>query len=82
MANTTQAAHLLDIPLEVEAVVEGNPLRVSALLELTVGSLVLSGRAAGENVDVLAGESLLGSGELARANGHRVVRMVNFKGKS
>ncbi|HUB77909.1 MAG TPA: FliM/FliN family flagellar motor switch protein [Bryobacteraceae bacterium] len=82
MANTTQAGHLLDIPLEVEAVVEGNPLLVSALLELAVGSLVLSGRAAGENVDVLAGQSLLGSGELARANGRRVVRMVNFKGKS
>jgi hypothetical protein len=38
-----------------------------------------SGRAAGESVD--AG-GLLGSGELARANGRRVVRMVDFKGKS
>jgi len=82
MANLAQTVHLLDIPLEVEAVVEGHPLRVSELLELTAGSLVLSGRAAGENVDILAGQNLLGSGELARANGHRVVRMVNFKGKS
>ncbi len=81
MANLAQVAHLLDIPLEVEAVVEGRALRVSELLELTVGSLVVSGRAAGENVDVLAGRTLLGSGELARGNGHRVVRMVNFKGK-
>ena len=62
--------------------VEGRALRVSELLELTVGSLVVSGRAAGENVDVMAGRTLLGSGELARGNGHRVVRMVNFKGKS
>jgi flagellar motor switch/type III secretory pathway protein FliN len=53
----------------VEAVVEGNALRVGELLELAVGSLVVSGRAAGENVDVLAGRTLPGSGELARANG-------------
>lgn len=49
--------------------VEGNALRVGELLELAVGSLVVSGRAAGENVDVLAGRTLPGSGELARANG-------------
>jgi len=72
----------MDLPLEVEAVVEGRALRVSELLELTVGSLVVSGRAAGESVDILVGRALLGSGELARANGRRVVRMVGFKGKN
>jgi flagellar motor switch/type III secretory pathway protein FliN len=82
MANLAQVRHLLDVPLEVEAVVEGCPLRVSELLDLAVGSLVVSGRAAGESVDVVAGQTLFGSGELARANGRRVVRMVNFKGKS
>lgn len=82
MADTARVTHLLDIPLEVEAVVEGRALRVNELLELAVGSLVVTDRAAGENVDVLAGRTLLGSGELAKANGHRVVRMVNFKGKS
>lgn len=82
MADLAQVGHLLDIPLEVEAVVEGYALRVSEVLELAVGSLVVTGRAAGENVDVLAGRTLLGSGELARANGHRVVRMVNFKGEN
>jgi flagellar motor switch/type III secretory pathway protein FliN len=82
MANLAQVKHLLDVPLEVEAVVGGYALRVSALLELAVGSLVVSGRAAGESVDVMAGGTVLGSGELALANGHRVVRMVSFKGKS
>jgi flagellar motor switch/type III secretory pathway protein FliN len=82
MAELAQARHLLDISLEVEAVVEGRVLRVSELLELQVGSLVLSDRAAGESVDVQAGRALLGTGELARANGRRVVRMVNFKGKN
>jgi flagellar motor switch/type III secretory pathway protein FliN len=82
MANLSQVKHLLDVPLEVEAVVASNTLRVSELLELGIGSLVVSSRAAGESVDVLAGGTLLGSGELARHNGHRVVRMINFKGKS
>jgi flagellar motor switch/type III secretory pathway protein FliN len=79
MADGEQVAHLLDIPLEVEAVVEGCNLSVSALLELKPGSLVVSGRAAGENVDVFAGKALLGAGELARANGRKVVRMVKFQ---
>jgi flagellar motor switch/type III secretory pathway protein FliN len=51
-------------------------------LELAVGSLVVSGRAAGESVDILAGRAFLGAGELAAANGHRVVRMVNLKGRN
>lgn len=82
MADLRQAEHLLDITLEVEAVVEGRALRVSELLDLAVGSLVVTGRPAGESVDILVGRSFLGAGELARANGHRVVRMVNFKGKN
>ena len=61
---------------------EGRPLRVSELLELAVGSLLVSGRPAGESVDILVGRAFLGGGELARANGHRVVRMVSFKGKN
>jgi hypothetical protein len=28
------------------------------------------------------GRTFLGGGELAHANGHRVVRMVHFKGKN
>ena len=58
MAKLAQIGHWLDIPLEVEAVVEGRGLRVSEQLTLP------------------------GSGVLARANGHPVVRMVNFKGRS
>ena len=82
MADLAKATHLLDIPLELEAVVDGRPLRVSELLELAVGSLVISSRAAGESVDILAGQVFLGAGELARTNGRKVVRMVKFKGKN
>jgi len=82
MADLNKVGHLLDVPLDLEAVVEGRALRVSDLLELAVGSLVLSDRAAGESIDVLASRAFLGTGELARANGHRVVRMVDLKGKN
>jgi hypothetical protein len=61
MAKLAQVGHLLDIPLEVEAAMEGHGLRWS--------------------VDVRAGRTLPGSGEPARADGHRVVRRVNFEGK-
>ena len=82
MADLAQVEHLLDIPLQVEAVVQARALRVSEVLELAVGSLVLSDRAAGESVDIMAGHARLGAGELARAGGKRVVRMVEFETKS
>ena len=71
----------LDATAQLQAL-ESKRISAAELLELAVGSLVITSCAAGENVDVLAGGTLLGSGELARANGHRVVRMVDFKGKS
>ena len=82
MADLPDMSHLLDVPLEVEAVVEGPPLRISHLLGLEVGSVVTTRRASGENVDIFVGSAYLGAGELARASGRRVVRMVKFKGKS
>ena len=77
---SSEVAHLLDIPLEVEAIVDGPVLRVGALLALGPGSLIATTRAAGETVDIRAGGAWIGAGELAAANGHRVVRMVRFQG--
>ena len=72
----------VDIPVDFEAVVPGPVLRVGELLALAVGSLIMTGRAAGETVDVFAAGALIGSAELADANGRRVVRMVRFNAGS
>jgi flagellar motor switch protein FliN/FliY len=81
MTDPSALAHLFDVPLDVEATIDGPALRVSELLTLRVGSVIETRRAAGENIDLFAGDSYIGSGELAQINGNIAVRMVKLKGK-
>ena len=71
----------MEVPLEVEALVEGPRLRVRDLLALRVGSVIETDRLAGENVDVVAGKSPLGVGELSAAHGKAIVRVLRFRGE-
>ena len=73
-------ALFMDVPLQVEALVEARPLRVRDLLALKAGSVVETDVPAGENVDVRAGQTPLGLGELTSARGKVVVRMLSFRG--
>jgi len=82
MSDPSALSHLFDIPLEVEATVNGPALRVSELLALREGSVIATRRAAGENIDLFAGDAYIGSGELAQINGCMAVRMVKLKEKS
>lgn len=82
MTDPSALLHLFDIPLRVEAIVSGPALRVSEMLTLKVGSVIATRRAAGENVDLYAGDAYIGSGELAQISGRIAVRMVKTKRKS
>jgi len=81
MADHPEIAHLLDLPLALEATLTGPALRVEELLALEVGSIIPTSSAAGESVDVFASGAYIGSGELGAAHGQTVVRMVRFKPK-
>jgi flagellar motor switch/type III secretory pathway protein FliN len=76
----TQLARFMDIPLEIEALVEGPRLRVRDLLSLTAGNVIETTLPAGENINVVAAQSLLGAGELAVSSGKVVVRILRFRG--
>jgi flagellar motor switch/type III secretory pathway protein FliN len=80
MANVPALSILLDVPMPVEAVLDGTKLRVGELLALRAGSVIATGLPAGGNVTVLAGHTRIGLGELAAANGRLLVRMLNFGG--
>ena len=82
MAEVSEFAHLLDIPVDVEATLPGPALTVEELLNLSAGSLVATDRPAGETIDVYAGDAYIGAGELAGTDGRPVVRMVRFRSKS
>jgi len=74
-------ARLMDIPLRIEALVEGPRLSIRDLLALTAGSIVETALSAGENVEVLAGSSPLGLGELTTSGSRIGVRMLQFRGE-
>jgi flagellar motor switch/type III secretory pathway protein FliN len=78
MPTLSELEHVLDIPVRFEAVLPGPAMRVGELLALAEGSLINTGRQAGETVEVFASGALLGYAELTDADGHRAVRMVSF----
>jgi len=80
MSSPELMENLLDVPAHFEAVLPGPSLSVGELLALTEGSLIKTGRVAGETVDIFAAGALIGFAELSDANGHRAVRMVRFHG--
>lgn len=78
MATLSELEHVLDIPVRFEAVLPGPTMRVGELLALAEGSLINTGRQAGETVEIFAAGALIGFAELANAEGHCAVRIVRF----
>jgi len=71
-------ARFQDLVVRVDAGLNGPVLKVDDLLALRRGSLILTGRPAGENVIVTAGQAPLGMGELGCFKGKAIVRMLSF----
>jgi flagellar motor switch/type III secretory pathway protein FliN len=71
-------ARFPDIVIKVDAALDGPVLKIDELLALRAGSVILTGRPAGQNVIVTAGQALLGTGELGCSRGKTIVRMLSF----
>lgn len=67
-----------DVVFQVAAELKGPVLKIDEILALRPGSVILTGRPAGENVIVTAGRAPLGSGELGCSAGRAAVRMLSF----
>jgi flagellar motor switch/type III secretory pathway protein FliN len=78
MESLDELARFPDLVLRVDAGLNGPVLKIDELLALRSGSLILTGRPAGENVIVTAGQAPLGLGELGCFKGKAVVRMLSF----
>jgi flagellar motor switch/type III secretory pathway protein FliN len=81
MPGITELTPFLGVPLVVEAIIEGPRVKISDLMALRAGSLIATRLPAGENVDVRAGGSEIGAGELTGVNGRLAVRMLDFHGR-
>jgi flagellar motor switch protein FliN/FliY len=76
-----QIAHLADVPIDLDVQLGQTVLTVEAILRLDSGSVIKIPRSAGENIDILAGGSLIGSGEIVIIEENFGVRITDFTGE-
>ncbi len=74
-----QAAHIANVPIDLEAELGRRTMTLDAILSLRVGSVIRLPRSAGENIDILAGGHPLGSGEIVIIEERFGVRITDFK---
>lgn len=78
MSPLEELAHMADVPIDVEVVLDRRPMTMREVLALEPGSTLRMGRAAGENVDMYLGEVLLGTGEIVVIEQAMGVRITDF----
>jgi flagellar motor switch protein FliN len=79
MTALEEIAHLADVPLDVEIELARRIMSVRDILSLVQGSVIRMPRSAGENIDILAGGTLIGSGEIVIIEETVGVRITDFR---
>ncbi|HML18380.1 MAG TPA: FliM/FliN family flagellar motor switch protein [Bryobacteraceae bacterium] len=77
-----EIAHLADVPLDVNAELDCTTMTVRNILDLDGGSVIRMHRSAGENIDLLFGGTVLGSGEIVIIEDAVGVRITDFREES
>jgi flagellar motor switch protein FliN/FliY len=78
MTPLEEIEHLASVPLDLEVELDRKVLTVREILELSAGSVLRLNRSAGENVDILAGEHLIGFGEIVVIEDTMGIRVTDF----
>jgi flagellar motor switch protein FliN len=71
-----------DVEITLHAELDHKVLAFEKLLNLHVGSILELSRPTGENVDVYAGDVLLGTGEILIVDSMLAIRIADLKDKS
>ena len=79
MTALEEIAHLADVPIEVEIELARKTMALRDILALAVGSVIKMPRSAGENIDILAGGTLIGSGEVVIIEETVGIRITDFR---
>lgn len=69
---------LLDVPLEVTAVLGTAEMKVSQLLKMGRGAVVKLERAVGEDIEVKANNNLIARGEVVVVEDHLAITMTKI----
>ena len=78
MTALEEIAYMSDIPINVDVELDRKMMTVREILALGKGSVIRMVRSAGENIDILAGGTLLGSGEIVIIEDALGVRITDF----
>jgi flagellar motor switch protein FliN/FliY len=79
MTPQEEIAVLGDVPVEIEAELDRRLLTTRDLLRLEEGSVISTGRSAGENIDLYIGGVLSGSAEIVVIENMLGVRITEFR---
>jgi flagellar motor switch protein FliN/FliY len=79
MTPQEEIAPLGEIPVEVEVELDRKTMTAREVLELEEGSVIGTGRSAGENIDLYVGGVLFGSGEIVVIENALGVRITDFR---
>jgi flagellar motor switch protein FliN len=74
-----EIAPLGDVPVEIEVELDRRVMTTREVLRLEEGSVIETGRSAGENIDIYIGGVLCGSGEVVVIENRLGVRITDFR---
>jgi flagellar motor switch protein FliN/FliY len=78
MTALEEIAHLSNVPMDVEVELDRRSMTMREILGLEPGSVVKMTRSAGENIDLVIGGRLVGSGEIVIIEESFGVRITDF----
>jgi flagellar motor switch protein FliN len=73
-----EIALLSEVPVEIEIELDRRTMTAREVLEWEEGSVIGTGRSAGENIDLYIGGALCGSGEIVVIENALGVRITDF----
>jgi flagellar motor switch protein FliN len=79
MTPQEEIAPLGEIPVDVEVELDRKTMTAREILGLEEGSVIGTGRSAGENIDLYIGGVLFGSGEIVVIENALGVRITDFR---
>jgi flagellar motor switch protein FliN/FliY len=79
MTPAQEVARIAEVALEIEVELDRVPMKIGALLDLDVDSIIEMPRSAGENLDIYVGGKLIAYGELVIIESTMGIRITDFR---
>ncbi|MSV30262.1 MAG: hypothetical protein EXQ52_16200 [Bryobacterales bacterium] len=81
MTPADEIHHLSDIPVKLHVELDRTTMTVREILLIDTGTVLRMTRSAGENIDILIDETLVGSGEIVIMEDVMGIRVTDFRGQ-